>query len=300
VKPQRDRRGKSQLLDARMPGDVDIPTRKGYVVVPGTVYGAWDVYADDEVRIVSTGRLLGRDRGDDDSSSASSDTRADRTPARLGSRDAEPLPDGEQARPNGRGDAVAAGRGEHAGAPQRRKLTKVEVRIRRQTQAALALRAEGWSVEDIAAHFGVTRPTLVGWFTSHRRHVTTEEIDSILDQTAIPLATENLIHGLLEGDKDYTLEVLKGRGALRRHGESDKAPSTGLPELRIVFEAPTTGPIPITAAGSISGVIAVPKQIEGHVVESHPLEPDHGNVVQVPRDSARVSREPESPESLGR
>lgn len=288
MKPQRDRRGKSTINDARMPGDLELRTSKGFVVVAGPVYGAWDVDADDATRIFSAGRLLGRDRDASDTNRDASDRPDDgRSSALDAHRDGATVPaaqaHGAEAGLRAGVDSTAAGRDEHT-RPAQRRLTKTEIKIRRQTQAALALRAEGWSVDDIAAHFGVSRPTITGWFVAHRRQVTLEEIDSVLDQTAIPLATENLIHGLLEGDKDYTLEVLKGRGALRRHGESDKQPTGGLPELRIVFEAPVSGPLPITAAGTVTGNVAIPKQVgSGSTLDTEVAHGTGTGIVQVPR-----------------
>lgn len=137
---------------------------------------------------------------------------------------------------------------------------KLSRRREKLTQIALALRAEGWSVGDIADRLGVTPGTITGWFTQHRRAVTLDEIDVMLDRIAIPLATENLIHGLLAGDKDYTLETLKGRGAFKRHAEGEGKTSTELPALQIIFESPTpAGPLPIGHTGKVLGALAIPK-----------------------------------------
>lgn len=274
MEPPRDRKGKKALDDARMPGDVEIAGPfHTTLVVPGPVYGPWDVYADDDLRELSTRGLLGGRRDPD----------ADTAPS-------APLAHGVESGQVVRSDHAATGSSEPSRGAKR--LTKVEIRIRRTTQAALALRAEGWEIRDIAAHFGVTSHTITGWFASHRRVVTQQDLDTQLDQIAVPLATENLIHGLLAGDKDYTLETLKGRGVLRRHGESDKAPSTALPELVIRFEAPaqqSQSNDSLIAGGRIVGVISQPKRIEGTVVESRPLETvaDVGTgTVQVPRAAA--------------
>lgn len=109
----------------------------------------------------------------------------------------------------------------------------------RRTQLALSMRAQGLGNNEIARRFGVSAATVTGWFTTHRREIAPEAIDELLDQIAKPLAIENLIHGLQAGDKDYTLETLKGRGVFRRHAEGEGKPPTELPALRISFELPS-------------------------------------------------------------
>lgn len=130
------------------------------------------------------------------------------------------------------------------------------------TQAALALRAQGWSVADIADHMQVSMATITQWFTSHRRKVAAASVDKQLDEIAVPLATENLIHGLLAKDKDYTLETLKGRGRFRRHVAQEGEVKHDLPPLVIRFEAPHLSERdpqePKTVTGHVVGAVALP------------------------------------------
>jgi len=134
------------------------------------------------------------------------------------------------------------------------------VRRRKLTQLALALRAEGASVNEIAAELGVSSVTVTGWFTTHRREISTDKIDVMLDQIAVPLASENLIHGLLAGDKQYTLETLKGRGHLRQ--KDAPAPPTELPALRIEFAFPVVAlQTDLSTVGMIHATPIAPKQI---------------------------------------
>jgi len=148
------------------------------------------------------------------------------------------------------------------------------------TQKALALYTAGFSMNEIAAELGVTTPTITQWFVSHRRTMAEADIDKLLDETAVPLAAENLVHGLLAGDKDYTLETLKGRGKLKRHSEGDGKLSVELPALVVRFETPTLPDGPdgrparaIGAAGSIHGTAAQPKQItDGQVIDADVVE----------------------------
>jgi hypothetical protein len=152
-----------------------------------------------------------------------------------------------------------------------RVLTPAQRRIK-QTQVALALYTEGASINEIAADLGVSSATIRGWFATHRRKVTSDEIDMDLDQIAVPLAKENLIHGLLAGDKDYTRDVLKGRGHLRT--KEAPPPPGEIPVLRVEFAFPTVAlNTDVSNVGVIHGTPTMPKQIAGVVVDSQPLEP---------------------------
>lgn len=301
MEPLRDTKGRQTLDRQRNPGDVDeyVPL-VGVVVSPGPVYGPWDVDADDTIQkategILGSGGLHGR-RGNgspdvalvrsvvsESGAGAAGENPDERPVDRDLSHTGQP---GDAASPDG-----SAGRG--------RQLTKAQRRARVLTQRALALRVAGWEIRDIAHHFGVTPTTITGWFTSHRRHVQIEDVNAQLDQIAVPLATENLIHGLLAGDKDYTLETLKGRGQLRRHGETDAKPPTHLPELVIRFEAAGHESVPTDlVGGKVLGTASVPKTIDGVVVASETLDgDDHVGVghVQIPRAAAP----PASPDGRG-
>lgn len=262
----------------------DLLTPTGVIVEALGQYGAWDVYADDDLQ-QATARELAAGRLHRSVGAPADDAarEAGRLPTRPGQLGASARADEQRAL-----DAPADAR---IALAKRPRPTKSQRRALQLTQTALSLRASGWSVRDIAAELAVTPSTITGWFTSHRRHVAIEDINAQLDQIAVPLATENLIHGLLAGDKDYTLETLKGRGQLRRHGEADKPPERSLPELRIVFEAGGGNHHAIEQAGRIVGTAATPKTIDGTVVETRMLDsPDasdtagigHGHV-QVPR-----------------
>lgn len=118
------------------------------------------------------------------------------------------------------------------------KVTKLEVQRRILVQKALISMAGGERMIDVAEDLGVTVSMLTGWISRHKIRLKQAEIDQRLDQIAVPLATDNLIHGLLAGDKDYTLETLKGRGKLRRFTNADETVHHDLPTLHIQFEPP--------------------------------------------------------------
>jgi predicted DNA-binding protein (UPF0251 family) len=140
--------------------------------------------------------------------------------------------------------------------PRGRKQREIQLK----TQQALLLFSQGWSINDAADHLGVAKSTLVGWLTRHKAKVSAAEISHQLDDIAVPLAVVNLTHGLLAGDKDYTLETLKGRGQFRRHSEAKLDVPTELPPLRIVFEAPTLPDRPTEklVTGTVVGRPAIP------------------------------------------
>lgn len=131
----------------------------------------------------------------------------------------------------------------------KRKLTKAQVQRLRLTQQALSLRAQGFSVGEIAEFLQVSPATVTGWFALHRRDMAVMDIDRTLEEIAVPLATENLIHGLIAGDKQYTLETLKGRGRLKRPKEGEDERTRELPVLRIEIKG-GSGPTNVLVAPS--------------------------------------------------
>ena len=201
MEPQRRPDGVAELDPARSPTAVDVATPLGVVVSEPPRLGAWDVWTDADLQ-ADTGPTPARRKA-----KASTDSGSLRTAYSV---------------------------------PPASSEIRASTRDRlRRTQQALALRASGYGVNEIAASMGVSAATITGWFVAHRRAVSLDEIDAMLDAVALPLAAENLVHGLLAGDKDYTLETLKGRGRFRKHSEGDGKPPATLPELRISFEVPT-------------------------------------------------------------
>lgn len=61
-----------------------------------------------------------------------------------------------------------------------------------------------------------------------REQVVEREI-ARLDREGLPMAVENVLSGLESGDKEYTLEVLKGRGVLNPKGPQHGAEGTAAP-----------------------------------------------------------------------
>ena len=164
--------------------------------------------------------------------------------------------------------------------------TKPTRRRRLLTQRALTMLAAGWDTNDIAAALGVATSTLTTYLTKHKREVTIAEIDDRLDRIAVPLATDNLIHGLLAGDKDYTLKTLEGRGRFRKHADVETKGEHVLPalEIRFTIETPPGGADPsqlppgtpsadsLIAGGRILGTMALPKSVGSATLADRGME----------------------------
>lgn len=137
------------------------------------------------------------------------------------------------------------------------KTATVSRQKARRIQKALMLRIQGYSNYEISLALGVAESTVTGWLTTHRRQVSKEELEDYIDQSILPMAVENIAHGVQAGDKDYTLAVANGRGVFKRHSEGDGRAPTEIPTMRIVFEAQTTAQA-AQAHGTVVGVVAHP------------------------------------------
>jgi hypothetical protein len=142
------------------------------------------------------------------------------------------------------------------------KETGAQHKRRLITEQALLMLADGDPLIDIADALGLAPGTITGYITKYKQRVRKGAVDLQLDRIAVPLATTNLIHGLLAGDKDYTLETLKGRGHLRRHTADNSTVKHEIPPLVIRFEKPTHSMDPTTASniggGRVVGAAALP------------------------------------------
>jgi hypothetical protein len=148
-------------------------------------------------------------------------------------------------------------------------LPKAEARRRILTQKALLLRHEGYRMIDIAEQLGIATNTLIGWIAQHKQRLKLTEIDEQIERIALPIATDNLIHGLLAGDKDYTLETLKGRGKLRRYTNQDANIVHELPTLRVEFTTPPA------AAGYRPEEIAMGRIVGAPALAARPTLGEH-------------------------
>jgi hypothetical protein len=120
---------------------------------------------------------------------------------------------------------------------------------------AVALRLVGLNPGQIAERLGLERSTVNQYLYIARMKGKLTDVGPILDHAVVPMAVENLIAGLEAGDKEYTLEVLKGRGAFRSHSANVSTGSAGPMHLQIQVE------LPKGASGTVIDVI--PGQVMG-------------------------------------
>jgi predicted transcriptional regulator len=130
--------------------------------------------------------------------------------------------------------------------------------------AVLALRMQHFSKSEIAGHLGVSEPTVKRALVDIRANSAASDQLMRLDQIGIPLAVDNVINGLVDGDKDYTQDLLKGRGMYRTHKSIDAQVTKTTLEMKIVFTDPTPEQIASARnprAGSILGIPESPKAL---------------------------------------
>lgn len=83
--------------------------------------------------------------------------------------------------------------------------------------AVLALRWQGFTPKQSAEILGCSQQAVVGALTIARKDSTiSEQIDRI-EKLGIPLAVDNALRGVMNGDKEYSLRMLDGRGVFRTH-----------------------------------------------------------------------------------
>lgn len=99
----------------------------------------------------------------------------------------------------------------------------------------LALRLYGYSPSDTAEVLGVPPSRVASLLQRVRRDADVEAQLKRLDAVAVPLAVDNIIRGIIAGDKDYTLEMAKGRGLFKTHAAIKQ--ETEIREVKISIEA---------------------------------------------------------------
>jgi predicted transcriptional regulator len=108
---------------------------------------------------------------------------------------------------------------------------------------AAALRAVGASTAAIAQALGLSVDTVSTYLAAAREWGALRDVVRDIECRLVPKAVENLAALLEQGDKQATLEVLKGRGLLRKHTAGQKEGSSGPPDLRltVVFAGAPAG-----------------------------------------------------------
>lgn len=173
------------------------------------------------------------------------------------------------------------------------KVRRPDGKIRRAKLLAsvLALRFEGKTPNESARILGVAKQQVHAVLLQLR---TDHQIDALLqrlDDHLLPLAVDNATAGILRGDKDYTLELLRGRGLLRTHKSIEAHVKQTTLNLTVTMSAPPRvdgQPLPIAREGTIVGAPLAPKGLEASapVIE--------GEIVSRGRDGRAVTVVPDT------
>jgi hypothetical protein len=129
----------------------------------------------------------------------------------------------------------------------------------------VALRITGHTLKEIATISGVGLNTVTRYLARAAEIAERNDVGTLLDYHAVPLAVDNLLEGLKNGDKQYTLKVLEGRGHLQKH---TKGVVSGTMKGGLVFEwkgAPQSAPA--LPEGAIQGRARGESVVDAVVVE---------------------------------
>lgn len=132
------------------------------------------------------------------------------------------------------------------------KTTRMTAGKQKAMQAQV-YKAVGLSNNEIAKRLGVTRTYVLELLAKAQASgmKAVRAAEDVVDEVALPLAVDNLVTGLKQGDRDFTLETLKGRGVFRKQ-DGSPAPMD-IPALAIKIEAPD-GTVATAITGTIVGV----------------------------------------------
>jgi hypothetical protein len=128
--------------------------------------------------------------------------------------------------------------------------------------AVLALRYEGFTPKDTAEILGVGIQRVTTALTDLRADAKIEDQIARIDDLVVPLAVDNVARGVMDGDKDYTLRVMDGRGLFRTHKSLDVQSRKQVLILKIETTMPDhlagAPDRPLPRAGSIVGAPKLP------------------------------------------
>lgn len=139
--------------------------------------------------------------------------------------------------------------------------------------AVLALRWEGFGPDETARILGVSRGTVDLALMQMRKAASLDDEIKRVDELIVPIAVDNLAKGVINGDKEYTLRVLDGRGVLRSFKSSEATVTRRDLKLHVVTTLPPhhQDAIPTVKA---NGVFGVPKRDGGALAPTAEIKPD--------------------------
>lgn len=128
--------------------------------------------------------------------------------------------------------------------------------------AVLALRWEGFKPKETAEILGASIDQVEWALKQMREDASIDSQLDRLDQIIVPLALDNVVRGVLDGDKEYTLKVLDGRGVFRSYKSVDAQVRKTVLKLEIKTTMPAhlaPDSIPMPNQGAIVGTPWEPK-----------------------------------------
>jgi predicted transcriptional regulator len=141
--------------------------------------------------------------------------------------------------------------------------------------ACLGLRWQGFTPKETAEILGVSHQAVGSALATARKDATIgDQIDRI-EKIGVPLAVDNAIRGVMDGDKEYSLRVLDGRGIFRNHKSVEADIRVTKLEMSIKVEMPVglengRGEIRV---GSIVGTSAIDGRPQAPVDPERPPAP---------------------------
>jgi DNA-binding CsgD family transcriptional regulator len=95
-------------------------------------------------------------------------------------------------------------------------------RMSRRMAEICADRMQGLTYREIAELRGLSVKTVGNLLYEARQRAHLRDVPDLLTHAALPLAVDNLVEGLREGDQKYTLATLKGLGAFAAHAKQEQ------------------------------------------------------------------------------
>lgn len=151
--------------------------------------------------------------------------------------------------------------------------------------SVLALRWEGFSPKETAEVLGCSWQAVTRALLQVRKDAGLDDQIKRLNDIAVPLAMDNAVRGVMEGDKEYTLRVLDGTGVFRSHATIKGEIKQRIEQLSVVLmvpahlegkELPMPKPGSVVGAPTIAAGLPPAQALEGVSVQPLPRE---GSVV---------------------
>jgi hypothetical protein len=104
--------------------------------------------------------------------------------------------------------------------------------------AVLAMRMEGFSPQESAKILGVSFGQVTWALKQVRKDASIPEQLDRLDKIGVALAVDNVLKGIIDGDKEYTLRLMDGRGLFRSHKSVQAEVRETVLQLQVVVDQP--------------------------------------------------------------